>query len=293
MQEYLDYIETKFPLILDTVQNYLNFGLSVNKIKEMFNDLDFEDSDDNKPSYPLDENDIYFHQCDDYWLELRLGQTFFNCPLIDSDFETLDLKFGSSKYYDPNTHKISEELKNMTFIEFLDDMGMRHDKSVEYYKHFNSNNELKPEEYFFKLLFLMHKFYSQIYTKCNYSYLELDNITDLIKWGRKHFRSMDYVDQYLIDDDYIKQLLLSNKSEQEISAELKDIYGIETYLTRILDGEYTGGLIGNKLNTLNISPKEKALYYLDFKNNKPIKKHDVVDLNNGAKMILINHDIYN
>lgn len=286
MQEYVEYIKNNYPLILNTVENYLNFGLSVDKIKNIFND----NVNNNNIMYPIDTNDLYFTQGDDYWLEHRIAQTFFNCPLVDEDPEILYFKFGASKYYDPNLNKITEVLNKMNFIEFLDDIGMRHEKSVEYNQQFNQNNNLKPEEFFFKLLFLMKKFYSDLY-EFNKSHFNIDDTSNLIKWGRKNFRYLDYVDEYLIDYDFIKDQLLSDKNEHQISNELKDIYGIETYLTNILDGKHTGGLVGETLNNLAISPKEKALYYLNFKNNKSYKKkHSVVDLNDDCKMVIINHN---
>ena len=122
----------------------------------------------------------------------------------------------------------------------------------------NTKNLIVPEEYIFRLFHLIQSYFC-------FNKHELKNITDYLKWGRQNFKYINFVDEYLMDDETIMKILLSDKTSEEMSIILKEKYGIESYLTKILDKKHLGGFTGNILNKINGSEIDKAKMYMKIK----------------------------
>ena len=252
-QEYLEFISQNYPLILDDVKFFLDFGIRHDLIPKIYNN-----------KYPENEDDLFYYHnyTQNYFLQKLFAETFFDCPVSDQS-KFMYTIYEQGIYYDPITNNITDYTKSLTFTEFMVEMGLNLEKANEYNMEYGKN--ITSEAYLFCLFYISEKIGRSSFTS------PLEEVGDYVKWGRQNYRCFDFVDEYLIDYQEIQDLLLSGQSSQEISHYLKEKYGIETYLTNILDDRYTGGCIGAILKNIGGTSIDKAKKYLEIKNKNTIK----------------------
>lgn len=250
-EEYLEFISQNYPLILDDVKFYLDFGIRHDIVPKIFN------------HYPENEDDLYYYHnyTRSYWLQQLFTDTFFDCPVSDQS-KFMHTIYEQGTYYDPTINCLTDYTKSLTFIEFMVKMGLTIDKAIEYNTEYGKN--IMPKAYLFCLFYIAEKFDKDSPGS------DIEEIQDYVKWGRQNYRFFNFVDEYLMDYQEIHGLLFSGQTSQEISHYLKDKYGIETYLTNILDEKHTGGFLGDILKKTEGSSIDKAKKYLEIRNKNVI-----------------------
>jgi hypothetical protein len=258
----LDTFNDKNHPLHDFVKLTLDFGFTIEKIQDFFDVYT-----DTCPSFPDSNNHIFFHYSYGSNLTIMVAEQFFDCPISDES-EFMHTVYEVGTYYDPNSKKLTDHLKSLTFTEFLIEMGFESDKALYYNKLTNNDDTAKPEDYIFRIFHLIETYYQP-----NAYRSKKEQIGDYVKWGRKNFQWADhnFTEEYLMDDDTIMNILNSDKTKEEMSKILKDMYGVETYLTQILDDGHYGGFTKHIVDQVQGSQIDRAKKYMEIKNLRKIK----------------------